>query len=206
MLFKGHHWHKKLHPTWPGHRTPSWQSHYRVDGGDWGWIVRDLKIIIILTFISQRYHNTLTWTRSRFRGICYCNSTIRRWHDTLRGISGTYWLTYVSLTIVSRRPRIVGSIDLTVANFPVNDPDLWNPRRWKSQFTPQPACYSIYCTMPLRSVGSNLHSDIGFSWKFVLFSIHIILLGQDIYIHHVGYVCSASICIVLWGHITNLLT
>ena len=57
-------------------------------------------------------------------------------------------------------------------NFQVNDPDLWNPRRWKSQFNTQPACYSIYCTIPLRSVGSNLHSDIAFSWKFVLFSFH----------------------------------
>ena len=29
---------------------------------------------------------------------------------------------------------------------------------------------------PLRSVSSNLHSDIAFSWKFVLFPIHITLL------------------------------
>ena len=48
-----------------------------------------------------------------------------RWYKpTLREISGTYWLTYVSLAIVSRRPRIIRSIDPTVANFQVNDPDL----------------------------------------------------------------------------------
>ena len=70
---------------------------------------------------------------------------------------------------------------------------------------PQLACYWIYGTIPLRSVCSNLHSDIAFSWKFVLFSIHITLLGQDIYIHHVGYVCSSNISIVLWGDITSLL-
>ena len=129
-----------------------------------------------------------------------------RWRLSLREISGTYWLIYVSLAIVSRSTRIIRSIDPTVANFQVNDPDLWNPRRWKSEFNPQPACYSIYCTIPLRSVGSNLHSDIAFSWKFVLFSIHVILLGQVIYIHNVGYVCSVSISIVLWGYITSLLT
>ena len=43
----------------------------------------------------------------------------------LREISGTYWLTWVSLATVSRRPRIIRSIDPTVANFQVNDPDLW---------------------------------------------------------------------------------
>ena len=116
----------------------------------------------------------------------------------------------MSLAIVSRLTRIIRSIDPIVANFQVNDPDLWNPQRWISQFNPQPACYSIYCTIPLRSVGSNLHSDIAFLWKFVLFSIPITLLGQDIYIyiyiHHVGYVCSESISIVLWGYITSLLT
>ena len=98
-------------------------------------------------------------------------------------ISGTYWLIYVSLAIVSRLTRIIRSIDPTVTNFQVNDQYLWNPQRWKSQFNPHPACYSIYCAIPLRSVGSNLHYDIAFSWKFVLFSIHITLLGQDIYIY-----------------------
>ena len=77
---------------------------------------------------------------------------------------------------------------------------LWNPGRWKSQFTPS-ACYLIYCTIPLRSVGSNLDCDIAFSRKFVFFSIHITLLREDIYIytvtHHVGYVCSVRIMIVL---------
>ena len=43
---------------------------------------------------------------------------------TLREISGAYWLTWVSLAIVSRRPRIIKSIDPTVANFQVNDPNL----------------------------------------------------------------------------------
>ena len=52
----------------------------------------------------------------------------------LREISGTYWLICVSLAIVSRLTRIIRSIDPTVANFQVNDLDLWNPRRWKSQF------------------------------------------------------------------------
>ena len=32
------------------------------------------------------------------------------------------------------------------------------------------------------------------------------MLGQDIYIHPVGYVCSVSISIDLLGYITNLLT
>ena len=40
-----------------------------------------------------------------------------------------------------------------------------------------------FTVLLLRSVGSNLHSDIAFSWKFVLFSINITLLGQDIYIY-----------------------
>ena len=102
---------------------------------------------------------------------------------TLREISGTYWLIYVSLAVVSRLTRIIRSIDPTVVNFQVNDPDLWNPWKWKSQFNPQPAWHSIYCTISWRSVCSNLHSDIAFSWKFVLFSIHITLLGQDIYIY-----------------------
>ena len=56
---------------------------------------------------------------------------------------------------------------------------------------------------PLRSVSSNPHSDIAFSWKFVLFHIHIALLSEDIYVHH-G--CSERIIIVLLGYITNLLT
>ena len=43
---------------------------------------------------------------------------------TLREISGTYWLIYVSLAIVSRLTRIIRSIDPTVAYFQVNDPDL----------------------------------------------------------------------------------
>ena len=44
----------------------------------------------------------------------------------LREISGTYWLIYVSLAIVSRLTRIIRSIDPTVENFQVNDPDLWS--------------------------------------------------------------------------------
>ena len=48
------------------------------------------------------------------------------------------------------------------------------------------ACYSIYCTIPLRSVGSNLHSGIAVSWKFVLFSIHITLLREDIYTERIA--------------------
>ena len=43
---------------------------------------------------------------------------------SLREISGTYSLIYVSLAIVSRLTRIIRSIDPTVANFQVNDPDL----------------------------------------------------------------------------------
>ena len=57
-------------------------------------------------------------------------------------------------------------------NYQVNSPRfLWNPRRRKPEFTPQPASQF---TVPLRSVGSNLHSDIAFLWKFVsfLFILH----------------------------------
>ena len=43
---------------------------------------------------------------------------------TLIEIWGTYWLTWVSLAIVSRHRRIIRSIDPTVGNFQVNDPDL----------------------------------------------------------------------------------
>ena len=52
-------------------------------------------------------------------------SKCKRFHcSTLREISGTFWLTWVRLAIVSRLTRIIRSIDPTVANFQVNDPDL----------------------------------------------------------------------------------
>ena len=107
---------------------------------------------------------------------------------TLREISGTCWLTWVSLAIVSRLSRIIRSIDQTVENFQVNDPDLCEIRGDENHNLP-PACYSIYCTIPLRSVRLNLHYYIAFWWKFVLFSIHITLLHC--------YVCSVHISIVL---------
>ena len=53
----------------------------------------------------------------------------------LREISGSYWLIYVSLAIVFRLTRIIRSIDPTVENFQVNDPDLW-----ESQFNERKIC------------------------------------------------------------------
>ena len=40
-----------------------------------------------------------------------------------------------------------------------------------------------HMSRPLKSVSSNLHSNIAFSWKFVLFPIQITLLWDDIYMH-----------------------
>ena len=116
---------------------------------------------------------------------------------SLREISGTYWLTWVSQAIVSRLTQIIRSIDPTVANFQVNDPDLCEIRGDENHNLPLSLLLNLLYYIPLRSVGSNLHSDIAFSWKFVLFSIHITLLLEDIYIHHVGYGCSVRISIIL---------
>ena len=125
--------------------------------------------------------------------------------NTLREISGTYWLTWVSLAIVSRLTRIIRSIDPTVANFQVNDPDLCEIRGDENYNLPLSLLLNLlsYTIEKCRFVS---HSDIAFSWKFVLFSIHITLLWEDIYIHHVVYVCSVCISLVLEGYITNLLT
>ena len=99
---------------------------------------------------------------------------------SLREISGTYWLTWVSLAIVSRLTRIIWSIDPTVANFQVSDPDLCEIRRDENHNLPLSQLLNLlyYTTEKCRF---ESHSDIAFSWKFVLFSIHITLLWEDIY-------------------------
>ena len=71
------------------------------------------------------------------------------------------------------------------------------------------ACYSIYCTIPLRSVGSNLTLTLGFhgNLSYFLFILHCYKrIYIYIYIYHVGYVYSVCTSIVLKGYITNLLT
>ena len=71
---------------------------------------------------------------------------------TLREISGTYCLTWVSLAIVSRRPRIIRSIDPTVANFQVNDPDLCKIRGDENHNLPFSLLLNFLC-YTIESVG-----------------------------------------------------
>ena len=102
------------------------------------------------------------------------------------------------MAIVSRLTRIIRSIDPTVANFQVNDPDLCEIHGDENHNSH----LSLHLNLLYYTIGKcrfESHSN-------VLFSIHITLLLEDIYIPHVGYVCSVRISIVLQGYITNLLT
>ena len=81
----------------------------------------------------------------------------------------------MSLAIVSRRPRIIRSIDSTVANFQVNDPDLCEIRGDENHNLPFSLLPNLlYYTIEKCRFESQ--SNIAFSWKFVLFSSHITLL------------------------------
>ena len=102
----------------------------------------------------------------------------------------------MSLAIVSRLTQIIRSIDPTVANFQVNGQDLSEIRGDENHNLPLSLLLNLlYYTIEKCQFES--HSDIAFSWKFVLFSIYITLLRKDIYIYHLGYVCSVRISIVL---------
>ena len=102
----------------------------------------------------------------------------------------------MSLAIVSRLTRIIRSIDQTVANFQVNDPDLCEIRGDDNHNLALSLLLNLlYYT--IEKCRFEPQSDIAFSWKFVLCSIHITLLREDTYIHHVGYVCSVCISIDL---------
>ena len=100
--------------------------------------------------------------------------------STLREISGTYWLTWVRMAIGSRRPQIISSIDPTVANFQVNDPDLCEIRGDENHNLPFSLLLKLlyYTVKKCRFESPLWHC---FFMKFVLFSIHITLLWEDIY-------------------------
>ena len=51
-----------------------------------------------------------------------------------------------------------------------------------------------HITRPLRSISSDLHSDIAFSWKFVLFPIHIIVVR--------GYICTSC---MFWTYLYSFI-
>ena len=99
---------------------------------------------------------------------------------TLSDLSGTYWLTWESLAIVSRLTRIIRSIDPTVENLQVNDIDLCEIHRDENQNLPLSLLLNLLC-YTIEKCRFESRFDIVFSWKFVLFSIHITLLWEDIY-------------------------
>ena len=65
-----------------------------VNGSDWGWIVLGMEttmvlVLVAFSFIRKRSHNVLTSLRSRFMGLCNCNSKAWRWHNSYQnGIIG----------------------------------------------------------------------------------------------------------------------
>ena len=116
----------------------------------------------------------------------------------LREISGTYWLTWVSLAIVSRLTRIISSIDPTVANFQVNDPILCEIRRDENHNLPLSLLlnlrylYHWEVSVRISTLTLCFHGNLSY-FLFILHCYERIY----IYTHHVGYVCSERISIVL---------
>ena len=73
---------------------------------------------------------------ARMNLFCAVHNILKLVRYALREIGDTYSLTWVSLAIVSRLTRIIRSIDPTVANFQVNDPDLCEIRRNENRNLP----------------------------------------------------------------------
>ena len=99
----------------------------------------------------------------------------------------TCWLTWVSLAIVSRHPQIIRSIDTTVANFQVNDPDLCEIRGDENQ-TLQPAIqftvlYHWEVSVRISTLTLLFHGSL----SYFLFILHCY---ERIYIHH------AAMCVL----------
>ena len=69
---------------------------------------------------------------------------------------------------------------------------LWNPRRWKSQFTTQPATQFTVLYHWEVSVRISLWHCIFMEICLIFYSYYFVT-----YIHHVGYVCSVRISKVL---------
>ena len=74
---------------------------------------------------------------------------------------------------------------------------LWNLWRWKSQFTPQPATqftvlYHWEVSVRISTLTLRFHGNLSY-FLFILLCCDRIY----IYTHHVGYVCSLCISIVL---------
>ena len=71
----------------------------------------------------------------------------------------------------------------------------WNQQRWKSQFTLQPATqftvlYHWEVSVRISTLTLLFHGNL----SYFLFILHCY---ERIYIHHVGYVCSVRISIVV---------
>ena len=124
---------------------------------------------------------------------------------TLREISGTCWLTWVSQALVSRLTRIISSIDPTVANFQVNDPDLCEIHRDENHNLLLSLLLNLLYHWEVSVRISTLTLRFHRNLSYFLFILHC-YERIYIYIYHVGYVCSVHISMVLSGYITNLLT
>ena len=103
----------------------------------------------------------------------------------------------MSLAIVSRRPRIIRSIDPTVANFQINDPDPCEIRGDENHNLPLSLLLNLlYYTIEKCQFESPLGHCV-FKDICLIFNSYYIIRRGYIYIHDVGYVCSVSISIVL---------
>ena len=107
--------------------------------------------------------------------------------NSLREISGTYWLTWVSLAIVSRLTRIIRSIDPTVTNFQVNDPDLCEICGDENHNLPLSLLLNLlYYT--IEKCWFESHSDIALKICIIFYSYYIVTRGY-LYIYTPCWLC-----------------